>query len=92
MLAAVADPAATAAMQAERALLSGLDGSCRTPIGALAEPQANGALRLRALLARRDGTLILRAERVGAASDAAALGADAARDLRARAPADLLAA
>jgi len=47
---------------------------------------------LRALLARRDGTLILRAERVGAASDAAALGADAARDLRARAPADLLAA
>ncbi len=92
LLAAAADPAATAAMQAERALLAGLDGSCRTPIGALAEPQPGGALRLRALLARQDGTLVLRTERLGAPSDAAALGADAARDLRARAPADLLAA
>lgn len=92
LLAACADPAATAAMQAERALLAGLDGSCKTPIGALAEPMAGGALRLRALLARQDGTLILRAERLGAPSDAVALGADAARDLRARAPSDLLAA
>lgn len=92
LLAACADPAAAAAMQAERALLAGLDGSCKTPIGALAEPLANGALRLRALLARSDGTLIFRAERVGAPSDGAAMGADAARDLRARAPADLLAA
>ena len=92
LLAACADPAATAAMQAERALLAGLDGSCKTPIGALAEPVAGGALRLRALLARQDGTLIFRAERLGAPSDAAAMGADAARDLRARAPADLLAA
>jgi hydroxymethylbilane synthase len=92
LLAAVADPAASAAMIAERALLAGLDGSCRTPIGALAEPQSTGALRLRALLARHDGTLVLRTERVGAPSDAAAVGADAARHLRARAPADLLAA
>jgi hydroxymethylbilane synthase len=92
LLAACADPAATAAMHAERGLLAGLDGSCKTPIGALAEPMASGALRLRALLARQDGTLVLRTERLGAPSDAAALGADAARDLRARAPADLLAA
>lgn len=92
LLAAMGDAAATAAMQAERALLAGLDGSCKTPIGALAEALPNGALRLRALLARADGTLILRAERLGAPSDAAALGTDAARDLRARAPADLLAA
>lgn len=92
LLAACADPAATAAMQAERALLAGLDGSCKTPIGALAEPLPNGALRLRALLAREDGTLMFRAERLGAPSDAAAMGTDAAQDLRARAPADLLAA
>lgn len=90
VLEAAGDPAATAAMQAERALLAGLDGSCRTPIGALAEPH-EGALRLRALLARADGTLLLRTERRGAASDAAALGADAAAELRARAPADLFA-
>ncbi len=92
LLVACADPAATAAMAAERALLAGLDGSCKTPIGALAETLPNGALRLRALLARDDGTLRLRAERLGAPSDAAAMGADAAADLRARAPADLLAA
>jgi hydroxymethylbilane synthase len=92
LLAAAGDPAATAAMTAERALLAGLDGSCKTPIGALAEPVAGGALRLRALLARPDGTLVFRAERLGAPSDAAAMGADAARDLRARAPADLWAA
>jgi hydroxymethylbilane synthase len=92
LLASIGDPAANAAMIAERALLAGLDGSCRTPIGALAEPQSNGALRLRALLARHDGTLVLRAERVVAPSDAAAIGADAAAHLRARAPSDLLAA
>jgi hydroxymethylbilane synthase len=92
LLAACADPAATAALAAERALLAGLDGSCKTPIGALAETLPNGALRLRALLAREDGTLLLRAGRLGAPSDAAAMGADAAADLRARAPADLLAA
>jgi hydroxymethylbilane synthase len=92
LLAACADPAATAAMAAERALLAGLDGSCKTPIGALAETLPNGALRLRALLAREDGTLLLRAGRLGAPSDAAAMGADAAADLRARAPDDLLAA
>jgi hydroxymethylbilane synthase len=90
LLAACADPAATAAMAAERALLAGLDGSCRTPIGALAEPLPGGTLRLRALLARADGTLLLRAERDGARGDAAAMGADAAADLRARAPAGLL--
>ncbi len=91
LLAAAADPGAMAAMQAERALLAGLDGSCRTPIGGLAECDASGMLRLRALLARHDGTLVLRNERRGRAADAAALGADAAAELRARAPADLLA-
>lgn len=92
LLASCSDRAASAAMAAERALLAGLDGSCKTPIGALAEALPGGALRLRALLARGDGTLILHAERLGAPSDAAAMGADAAADLRARAPADLLAA
>lgn len=91
-LAACSDQAAAATMAAERALLAGLDGSCKTPIGALAEKLPNGALKLRALLARADGTLMLHAERLGAPSDAAAMGADAAADLRARAPADLLAA
>lgn len=92
LLAACGDAASAAAMAAERALLAGLDGSCKTPIGALAAALPGGALRLRAMLARADGTLILHAERVGTPGDAAAMGADAAADLRARAPADLLAA
>lgn len=91
LLASVADAAAMAAMLAERALLAGLDGSCRTPIGGLAECDDAGNMRLRALLARHDGTLVLRNERRGRTSDAAALGADSAAELRARAPADVLA-
>jgi hydroxymethylbilane synthase len=89
-LAPVADPAAMAAMRAERALLAGLDGSCRTPIGALAEADGAGGLRLRALLARADGTLVLRNARSGAIAEAERLGADAAAELKGRAPADLL--
>jgi hydroxymethylbilane synthase len=72
-------------------LLAGLDGSCRTPIGGLAECDDAGNIRLRALLARHDGTLVLRNERRGRAADAARLGADAAAELRGRAPADILA-
>ena len=47
--------------------------------------------RFRALLARHDGTLVLRNERQGRAADAVKLGADAAAELRGRAPADVLA-
>jgi hydroxymethylbilane synthase len=89
LLAEIADPEGMAAEAAERALLAGLDGSCRTPIGALAEPAAGG-LRLRALLASADGRIVLRTERSGAIADAAALGREAAEELRARAPAALL--
>ena len=60
---------------AERALLAGLDGSCRTPIAALAE-FVDGGIRLRALIARPDG---------GGEADAEAMGSDAADELRRRA-------
>ncbi len=69
---------------AERSLLAGLDGSCRTPIAALAE-LAGDRLRLRALIARPDGSEVLETARDGAATDALALGADAADELRTRA-------
>ncbi len=90
LLARIGDAAAMPALTAERALLAGLGGSCKTPIAALAEPHGDG-LRLRAMVARADGRLIVRAERTGAVADAAALGRDAADELKARAPADLLA-
>jgi hydroxymethylbilane synthase len=68
---------------AERALLAALDGSCRTPIAALAEMRGNGRLYLRALIARPDGTTVHRAERRGLAADGIAMGRDAGGELRA---------
>jgi hydroxymethylbilane synthase len=70
-------------VEAERALLAALDGSCRTPIGALAEFETGGALRLRALIAMPDGSALWRTERRGLALDAAAMGRDAGEELRA---------
>ncbi len=84
LLAKIADPASGVRVAAERALLAGLDGSCRTPIAALAELDGD-ALSLRALIARSDGSEVLEAARTGNAADAAALGADAADELRGRA-------
>ena len=83
-LRALDDADSADAAAAERALLAGLDGSCRTPIAALAVP-LGAAISLRAVLVRPDGTALLEARRGGGRADAAELGADAARELRARA-------
>ena len=80
-------PTATA-VACERALLAALDGSCRTPIAALAEAAEDGGLRLRASLLTADGAKRWDAERTGRASDAALMGADAGAELRGRAGAD----
>ena len=69
---------------AERALLAGLDGSCRTPIAALAE-FVDGGIRFRALIARPDGGGMVETERFGNDADAEAMGSDAADELRRRA-------
>ncbi len=86
-LAQVNDATSTVAAAAERALLAGLDGSCRTPIAALAEPAAD-EVRLRALIVRPDGTGLLNTTRCGGPHDAAAMGREAAEELRARAGPD----
>lgn len=70
---------------AERALLAVLDGSCRTPIAALAELRPDG-LHLDGLVASPDGRQVLRTSRSGAAADAAQLGSDAGRELKSRLP------
>lgn len=80
-------PSATC-VAAERALLAALDGSCRTPIAALAELAGDGTLFLRALVASPNGSRVIRTERRGPAGDARALGADAGAELRARAGRD----
>jgi len=73
-----------AALAAERAFLAVLDGSCRTPIAGHATVAAGG-LRFRGLVAKPDGSDLVECTREGAVADAAALGADAGRELRQRA-------
>jgi hydroxymethylbilane synthase len=72
------------ALAAERAFLAALDGSCRTPIAGHASVYGGG-VRFRGLIARPNGSEVLQCERRGSAADAAALGVDAGRELKARA-------
>ncbi|MFZ0311650.1 MAG: hydroxymethylbilane synthase [Candidatus Korobacteraceae bacterium] len=65
------DPAARAATTCERALLHKLGGGCQVPIGAFAEMR-EGMLHLTAIVARPDGSTILRETQSG--SHAVALG------------------
>ena len=96
LLAGIEDPEAKAVATAERALLAELDGSCRTPIGGHARllPAAPGErplLHLTGLVARADGSFLLRRSLHGAAADAARLGAELGASLRADSPRDIFA-
>jgi len=85
------DHAETAACAAaERAFLAALDGSCRTPIAALATI-ARGRLNLEAAIVSPDGRKLHRTQRDGLAADAAALGRDAGTELKARGGSDFFA-
>ena len=65
------DPGARASTTCERALLNQMGGGCQVPIGALAEVRKN-ALHLDAVVARPDGTKVLRES--GDGSDPVQLG------------------
>ena len=91
LLAAIEDQEARAVSLAERALLGELDGSCRTPIGGHARLLPDGRLHLTGLVARADGSFLLRRGLHGAPGDAAALGAELGRSLRADSPSDIFA-
>ncbi len=82
-LAPLNDAATAACVDAERALLAALDGSCRTPIAALAEI-AGDTLSLRGLIVRPDGSELIETARTGAVGDSARLGRDAGEELRRR--------
>jgi hydroxymethylbilane synthase len=90
LLAAVNHGDSATALACERAFLAVLDGSCRTPIAGHATVAA-GRLWFRGLIAKPDGSEAVETEREGAAADAVALGADAGRELKARAGADFFA-
>jgi hydroxymethylbilane synthase len=70
------------AVAAERGVLEMLDGSCRTPIAALAVGRTFGRLRLDALVAKPDGSKLIRTAREGPEADAAEMGRDAGEELR----------
>ncbi len=94
LLAAIEDAEARAVSTAERALLASLDGSCRTPIGgyarlAPADRAGERLLHLTGLVARADGSFLLKRSLVGPAVDAAAIGHALGDSLRADSPADI---
>ena len=81
LAAALNDPAAAAAVRAERRFLAELEGGCQVPIGAHARLDGD-RLRLVGFVARRDGSALVRRELDGPAADPEAVGlalADAVR-------------
>ena len=89
-VAAVNHADTAAALTAERAFLTVLEGSGRTPIAGHAVVSA-GRLRFHGLIAKPDGSGVFETKRQGAAADAVRLGAEAARELKQRAGADFFA-
>jgi hydroxymethylbilane synthase len=90
LVASIDDADTATALAAERAFLAVLDGSCRTPIGGHARV-VDGALRFHGMIVKPDGSEAFEVFRDGLRTDAAALGADAGRELKARAGADFFA-
>ena len=91
MLLGIEDPDARVAAEAERSLQATLDGSCRTPIAGLATMLPDGRVRLEGLVARGDGSFILRRVIEGLRTDAVRLGKALGDELRADSPSDVFA-
>jgi len=87
LLAGLNHPASASALSAERAFLAVLDGSCRTPIAAHATLRA-GRLHFQGMISKPDGSRHFSIEREGPISDAVLIGADAGREIKARAGID----
>ncbi|HEY4250096.1 MAG TPA: hydroxymethylbilane synthase [Roseomonas sp.] len=89
LLSGIEDPQARAVSTAERALLAALDGSCRTPIGGHGRLLPNGELHLTGLVARADGSFLLKRSLHGLAADAARIGRELGQSLRTDSPRDI---
>ena len=73
------------ALAAERSFLTALDGSCRTPIGALARIEGD-VIILRGTVLRPDGSQAYDNEGSGATTDAAAIGRAIGEEIKSRLP------
>jgi hydroxymethylbilane synthase len=91
LLGRINDRSAELAATAERAVLRTLDGSCRTPIGAFARLLPGDQLQVTGLVAREDGSFMLKRSFRGAASDAELLGTELGTSLWIDAPKDIFA-
>ena len=80
-LAAVDHAPTATCVEAEHAMLAVLDGSCRTPIAGHAVLTGDAGLHLRGLIAKPDGSELIFGERLGAASEAEALGHELGHEL-----------
>ncbi len=89
LLSVIEDRDSAPVAAAERALLGELDGSCRTPIGAHARLLPGGTMQLTGLVARADGSFLLKRRLSGSVADAARIGVELARGLRRDSPADI---
>ena len=83
----IGDADTATALAAERAFLTVLDGSCRTPIGGHARVNG-GTVRFRGIIVKPDGSEAFEVSREGPRAQAAELGADAGRELKSRASDD----
>ena len=83
LLAPIHDQDTYIRIRAERAFLKELDGSCRTPIGGLAELDGD-TLRFRGEIIRPDGGVIHAGKWQGPLDNAARIGAAAGIELRAK--------
>ena len=80
LAAAIDDPDAAACTAAERACAAALEGSCQTPIAALARREG-GTLRLDALVCDPEGKQVLRRQATGPVREPEALGRRLAAEL-----------
>ncbi len=93
MLSAIENKEAKAVSMAERALLAELDGSCRTPIGGFARivsfPRQDDRLHLTGLVAREDGSYLIKKDIIGSLEEAELIGHELGKELRKESPNDI---
>ena len=87
LVAPLHDPICAACVDAERAMLAALDGSCRTPIAGFAEVDGD-RLTIEGLLLNEDGSKEIRGRFEGGIDNGVQLGVELGKDLRSRAGPD----
>jgi hydroxymethylbilane synthase len=85
------DPRAFARLTAERTVVTAIDATCHTPVGAHATIENHTVLRLRTFVGTPDGASWIRDEVRGIAEDPQSIGAEAASRLLGAGAAEILA-